>query len=233
MKGMSFEICSFEHYLGIAYPLTMPSASNIVQLRELIAQRFPSVLIKSGCLPTGIPSLDAHLQGGLGKGCITEFIHAGAGGALVLVSLLRAAASANRRVALIDGLDSFDPQPLEAGILSNLLWVRCQTAAQAMRAGDLLLRDGNLPLVLLDLCRNPSAQLRKIPSTNWYRLQRVVEQTSTAFVAFTPSSMIGGARRKLLLRSRFTLDAIDMDQKEILEQVEFSDAWERGKSMSA
>jgi hypothetical protein len=161
----------------------------------------------------------------LWKGAITECISPGAGSAFLLVSLLRAAAAANHRVAFIDGQDCFDPQPLENAVLSHLLWARCQNAGQALRAADLLLRDGNLPLVILDLCRNPASELRRIPLTNWYRLQRIVERTSTAFLAFTPCSLIGGAQAKLILRSRFTLDALEMEESELWEQLEITEAW--------
>jgi len=205
----------------------MPVPNTIVQLRELLAERFPSAPVKPGaCLPTGIAPLDTRLQGGLWKGAITELINPGSGGAFLLVSLLRAAASANHRVAFIDGQDCFDPQPVGNAVLSHLLWVRCQNAVQAVRAADLLLRDGNLPLVVMDLCRNPAAQLRGIPLASWYRLQRVVERTSTAFLVFTPCSLIGSAQVKLLLRSRFTLEALEMEEKQLWDRLELTDAWD-------
>ncbi len=208
----------------------MPAPATVLQLRELLAERFPSAPARAGaCLPTGIAPFDAQLRGGLSKSAITELICPGAGGAFLTVSLLRAAgrreAGAGRRVAFIDGQDCFDPQPLDNAVLSHLLWARCENAAQALRAADLLLRDGNLPLVLMDLCRNPAAELRRIPLTSWYRLQRIVEKTSTAFLAFTPCSLIGGAQVKLRLRSRFTLEALEMEEAQLWEQLEFTEAW--------
>ena len=66
-----------------------------------------------------------------------------------------------------------------------------------MQAADLLLRDGNFPLVILDLVLNPVEELRKIPPSNWYRLQRLVEPAPTAFLVLTPRSMISSAQWKL------------------------------------
>ena len=56
-----------------------------------------------------------------------------------------------------------------------------RNALDAVKAVDLLLRDGNFPLVVLDLVLNDSAELRKIPQTNWYRLQRLVEAATDRF----------------------------------------------------
>ena len=78
-----------------------------------------------------------------------------------------------------------------------------------MQAADLLLRDGNFPLVILDLVLNPVAELRKIPQSNWYRLQRLVEPAPTAFLVLTPRSMISSAQWKLALENRWTLPQLD------------------------
>ena len=52
---------------------------------------------------------------------------------------------------MIDGRDTFDPQSQPPGACDSLLWIRCRAAKDAVRAADLLLRDGNLPLLLIDL----------------------------------------------------------------------------------
>jgi hypothetical protein len=60
-----------------------------------------------------------------------------------------------KKAALIDGADAFEPAGIEPADLRQLLWVPCRKATEAIRAADLLLRDGNLPVVLLDLRLNP------------------------------------------------------------------------------
>ena len=56
----------------------------------------------------------------------------------------------------------------------------------ALQAADLVARDANLGLVMLDLRRAPDADLRRIPGPQWYRLQRAVEPTDLALVVETP-----------------------------------------------
>ena len=101
--------------------------------------------------------------------------------------------------AVIDGRDSFDAAALEPSTLSRLLWIRCHTAEEAVKAGDLVLRDGNLPVVLLDLALNPVAELRKIPAPTWYRFQRIVEQSTATFIVLTPQALIAPAEVRVTL----------------------------------
>ncbi len=116
-------------------------------------------------LITGLPAFDETLGGGLTKGVITELSSAppNAGSASIIAALLQRACRERYFIALIDGRDSFDPQSIGDPALHHLLWVRCHKASEAMQAADLLLRDGNFPLVILDLILNPLAELGRIP----------------------------------------------------------------------
>ncbi len=186
------------------------SSSKIIDLRKLLAERYPQTQIAPAArLLTGIPPLDE--AGGLPKGAITELTspHESAGSARLLHTLLRRAQREREFVALIDGRDSFDPQPLGNECLRHLLWVRCTTALAAVKAADLLLRDGNFPLVILDLVLNSAEELRKIPQTSWYRLQRLAEPLSLAFLVLTRRSVISSAQVKLTLEHRWQLADID------------------------
>lgn len=186
----------------------MAQAEKIIELRQILSERFPEIPRKTrATLSTGIAEFDAALNGGLWKGAITELIApaCSCGSASALRKILLAAALENRWTALIDGADSFVPP----GDLPRVLWVRCRNGGEAMRATDLLLRDGNLPLALLDLRLNPLAELRKIPSTSWYRFQRIVEQSGCAFLVVTRQSLVSSAAVKLVLQNRFTLDALE------------------------
>jgi hypothetical protein len=95
--------------------------------------------------------------------------------------------------------------------LGNLLWIRCAKALEAIQAADLLLRDANFPLVVLDLVLNAADELRKIPQTSWYRLQRLVEATPTAFLVLTRTSMISSAQLKLSLDNAWRLADLEHD----------------------
>lgn len=46
---------------------------------------------------------------------------------------------------LIDGGDSFDPSSLSEAACSRLLWVCCMSMTVRLKAGNLLVRDGNVP----------------------------------------------------------------------------------------
>jgi hypothetical protein len=187
------------------------AGSNIIELRNLLAERFPqSFTQRRARLATAIASLDKATDGGLAKGAITELTspHPSAGSALLIATLLQAARRDGYFIALIDGRDSFDPST-SGGLgndgFHNLLWVRCRRALEAVKAADLLLRDGNFPLVILDLVLNTGDELRKIRQTNWYRLQRLVEPAATAFLVLTREAMISSAQLKLVLENQWQL----------------------------
>lgn len=93
-----------------------------------------------------------------------------------------------------------NPASFPADLLAHLVWVRCaSTTAAALQAADLLTRDANLGLVVLDLRRAPEAELRRIPSTQWYRLQRAVESTNLALVVETPRACVPSAQVRFTL----------------------------------
>ena len=192
----------------------MGRSGKIIDLRNLLAERFPQPPIPlSGRLQTGIASLDSMLNGGLPQGAITELAsrQPSAGTASFISSLLQTAQRHRYFIALLDGRDSFDPGPLGNSCLRHLLWVRCQQALEVMKAADLLLRDGNFPLVIADLVLNPVDELRKIPPTSWYRLQRLVEPRSTAFFVLTRRSMVSSAQLKLALENAWTLQTLEQE----------------------
>jgi hypothetical protein len=198
------------------------AASRIIDLRKLLAERFPQeTLLPADRLVTGLRIFDAALGGGLTQGAITELTSASAnaGSASIIAALLHRACGERYFLALIDGRDSFDPQSIGGSALRHLLWVRCRKAAEAIQAADLLLRDANFPLVILDLVLNPVEELRKISQTNWYRLQRLVEPAPTAFLVLTRHSMISSAQWKLRLENRWTLPQLDVAAADLQAQL--------------
>jgi hypothetical protein len=190
----------------------MSASRQIIDLRNLLAERFQHPPPVAGG-QIRIPFLERATDGGLRKGAITEIIstNASAGSALIIHSLLHIAQRDRFFLALIDGRDSFDVQSVDAGTLQHLLWVRCEKATEAIKAADFLLRDGNFPLVILDLVLNPAEELRRIPATSWYRLQRLVEPAPTAFVVMSRHNMVASARTKIVLENQWTLPDLSED----------------------
>jgi hypothetical protein len=190
----------------------MAMREKIIDLRNLLAIRFPQAPMSVGTrLVTGLASLDQPIGGGLPKGEITELItpRGSAGSASLIHAFIHGVYRDQYFVALIDGRDSFDPCALPNSILRQLLWVRCTNALEAIKAADLLLRDGNFPLVIVDLIFNSAEELRKIPQTTWYRFQRLVESVPTACLILTRYEMVSSAQLKLVLENSWNLETLE------------------------
>jgi hypothetical protein len=192
--------------------MSMAANAKILDLRKLLAERFPRPLITAETrLLTGLPFLDEPIGGGLPHGAITELIspQTSAGSALLIHALIHSACRNNYFLALIDGRDSFDPCGLDNPSLRHLLWLRCTKAYETIKTADLLLRDGNFPLVIVDLVLNAPKELRKIPQTNWYRLQRLIEMVPTACLVLTRYEMVGSAQLKLVLENSWNMESLE------------------------
>ena len=187
---------------------------KIIELRALLARKFPA----SAGPPlqtrrsTGIETFDRCLDGGLPKAALTEVVcpRHGMGSVTIIQALIESTHAAGGHLALVDAGDSFDPDGLSNEQLAALLWVRCHGPEQALKATDLLCRDNNLPLVVLDLMMCSERQVRAIPSTFWYRLQRVAEGNGCVALVFTPISVVGSATCTVRLTRMFELPALDL-----------------------
>ncbi len=201
-----------------------PSNFKILQLRDLLKAQFPEA--HADRLPgrddddakvvTGLPVLDAV---GLEKGMLCEAVaeRASLGSALLITSVLRSIAAMQQYVVLIDGRDAFDPHSLGYEACRYVLWLRCQRAAEAMKAADLLLRDGNLPLVLMDLEWNPRHELGRVPSSSWFRLRTLIEKTDATLLVVTPVQLISSAHLRIKLTNKFTTNDIERPEQELRE----------------
>ena len=148
---------------------------------------------------TGLPPLDAWLDGGFPRGQLSEVIGPRSSGRTsLLLSALAAATARGELVALVDALDMLDVESAAAAAidLDRLLWVRghvvpnpglCRdmnqrALEQAVKALTLVLQAGNFGLVAFDVAGAPSDAIRRLPFTTWLRLQRMVEESQTACV---------------------------------------------------
>lgn len=191
-------------------------------LRQRLAEKFPQAMRAIGGAAgsdlwrTGLSALDEAV-GGLPRGALTEVVCAApsCGGQLLLGALLQAAGEQRGRVAWIDAHDSFDPQSWPQELLAALVWVRCRAANEAMQVTDILARDANLALVLLDLRDASDGELRRIPAPFWYRLQRAVETSEHALVVTTPRAAVPSARLRLVLEQAQGLAALSAPRHEI------------------
>ena len=203
--------------------------TSLVSLRRVLSERFPKAhsgrrrLVASPVLATGIPALDHLLGGGWPKGKLAELVGIGAGSGSVQVThaLLHCIAASGQFLALVDGMDSFDVDAVDAGVLARLLWVRCTRADEALKAADILLRDRNFPFLVVDLKLNPVAQLRKIQSSVWHRFRRLQEQNGTTLLVITPTQLVGGAHCRVRVESKLGMEAMTRPPAELLASLQF------------
>lgn len=202
---------------------------NVVELRRELAEKFPGVRMSAGPRetlvprwPTGLAHWDELLGGGLPKSAITEVVSSGVacGSSLLIAALVQQSCMRGEWLALIDGADSFDPSALANEDLERLLWIRCANAREAIKAADLVLHDGTAALAILDLTFCSPPQMRGVPSSTWFRLERLAENIATALLVLTPQAMISNAEVRLKLEPRYSLESLELPQETLLNQLQ-------------
>lgn len=192
------------------------SGAAISELRRVLADKFPTVAPRpSGILHTGLSSLDS--EGGLSRGAMTELVCSLGCGGLFVEAMIAALVAERCFGALVDAGNAFDAQDNDG--LSRLLWVRCSSPMQAVKAADLIVRDGNLQLVLLDLQAAPLHELRRMPASTWHRFQRIVEPTGTALVVLTCQPVVEGAKVRVATHQRWTVAAMRERRRALWERM--------------
>jgi hypothetical protein len=189
------------------------ASEKLAELRRKLAERFPTApRAAARALHTGLAAID-DTAGGLPLGAVTEIVCTApsCGSHLLLEQLLAATRATRARVALVDAADSFDPSSFPVDLLAHLVWVRC-TPATALSAADLLTRDANLGLVVLDLRHAAERELRRTPASFWYRLQRAAEPTDLAVVVITPRSTVPSAQLRLTLNTSHAAAVLAADR---------------------
>jgi recombination protein RecA len=121
----------------------MSSAAALrLTIERSLERRFPAALTPAPralreVAATGIAEVDAHLEGGLPVGAISELTGPQSSGrtSLTLAFLARRTAE-GRACAWVDANDAFDPESAAASgvLLPQLLWVRCREVAAAAPA---------------------------------------------------------------------------------------------------
>jgi hypothetical protein len=196
------------------------AAALRIQIEDALATRFPAALTPVArtireVAVTGIPAVDALLDGGLPVGAISELVGPECSGRTSLALAFVARRTAAGQVCVwIDAGDAFDPESAVAsGVrLRQLLWVRCRDGAskatvnrwksgekpwtrldQALRATDLLLQAGGFAAIVLDLGSMNPAHGMRIPLASWFRFRQAADRTRCNLVvlgkaAFAQSS---------------------------------------------
>lgn len=201
---------------------------DLQELRQQLRERFPEAHQSTN---SPVPLRNSSGLPDFPVGALTELAPTGpaSGLSLILADLLSEPPNPNqegsspehqtaltaRSLGLIDGCDSFDPASYGPALCSRLLWVRCRQTEESLHCTDLLLRDGNLPLLVLDLQLNPLSELRKIPASSWYRLRNLAKQSGSSLLVFTPRHLVPCAALQLTFDSAFSLADLEKPRTEL------------------
>jgi hypothetical protein len=185
----------------------MPSAAALrIEIEHVLERRFPAALTPvprtiRETATTGIPEVDALLDGGLPVGEISEVTGPKSSGRTSLaLSFLAQQTQDGRVCAWVDTGDTFDPESAAANGVSlrQLLWVRCHSATgpakgkpstrgltqldQALRATDLLLQAGGFAAIVLDLGDTATDDASRIPLATWFRFRQAADRARCCLV---------------------------------------------------
>ena len=135
------------------------SVLQIDKIRRQLREKFPAA--HRDPIPEESSSQATSLE--FSAGHLSEIIspHESAGASLIICELLDQ--KRDLPIALVDSRDTFDPASYGNDNCRHLIWLRCSKTEQALKCTDLLLSDGNLPLILLDLHLVSERELRQIP----------------------------------------------------------------------
>ncbi|MDB4460996.1 hypothetical protein N9029_00600 [bacterium] len=188
------------------------SVSQITDLRKQLQEQFPRAH-RGLDLPkdTELDPLSLSFP----AGTLHELVAPGlcSGVSLMISQLLEH--SRDLPLALIDGRDSFDPASYGSEKCRRLFWIRCREAMQAIQCADLLLRDGNLPLILLDLHLTSARELKRIPNAIWHRFRTESRASGASLLALTPRPCLPSPHSRFTLSSTFTLQNLEMDPPQL------------------
>jgi hypothetical protein len=192
----------------------------IEDLRRQLREKFPQAHVAASMIAEETSDSGQAFDPGLfPPGMISEVV--GAGVSLLVAGLLGEPeeTAALPDFILVDGGDHFDPASFTPQACSRLVWVRCNTAEQMLKATDLLVRDGNIPFILLDTCGIGSRELRGIPSSAWWRLKLAAATGNCRLVVMSPFAQVPCAGVRLALNAKLGLEDFDVPRRELITRL--------------
>jgi hypothetical protein len=192
------------------------AAAVIDELRRKLREKFPEA---HSALPVAAEEPAPELPfdpAFFPTGAISEVVGSGVG--MLVAGLLGepAECAALPDFVLVDGGDGFDPASYSAQACSRLLWVRCLTAEEMLKAADLLVRDGNVPFVLLDTCGIARRDLQAVAGSVWWRLKLAAEASGCRLVVMSSSPQVPCATVRVALTARLGLEDFEVPRREVV-----------------
>lgn len=196
----------------------------IEELRKQLREKFPAA--HAALRPAGPEcpvDVDPFQVATYPLGGLSEVVATGVGSplGLVVAGLLGEPAEVADfpDLVLVDGGDTFDPDSLGEAACSRLLWIRCAAPQDFLKASELLIRDGNLPTILLDAAGLPAKDLRLIPASSWWRLKQAAELSGSRVLVLAPFSIVPCALLRLSLTGALALGDFALTRGELLSRV--------------
>lgn len=194
--------------------------ANIIafaEVRRVLEERFPSQAPR--CERAWEAEWES-LTGAISFRAVTEVCSEEASGRLFVDRVLATARRRGEWIGVVEAGRSFDFHSVRGEGWEKVVVVCARDAEQAVKAADLLVRDGNVPLVLLDLQTAPRRALGRVPASTWHRFQRLVKASGTALVVLTLQPMVEAARVRITLRGRWSLAAMKRPRRELSEELD-------------
>ncbi|MEK7951984.1 hypothetical protein [Luteolibacter soli] len=195
------------------------AAAVIEQLRKQLREKFPQAHVAPPIAAEKPPLTQSLDPGFFPPGEISEVVGSGLG--LLVAGLL----GEPQEMAplpdfiLIDGGDQFDPASFTPEACSRLVWVRCGTAAEMLKATDLVVRDANIPFILLDTCGIGRRELRCIPAPAWWRLKLAAGTGNCRLVVMSPFAQVPCAAVRVVLDSWVRLRDFELPRRELVARL--------------
>lgn len=144
-------------------------------------------------------------------GALWECVGAPAGGGAqtLLEALLLEARQAGKFTALIDVGSGFDVDGLSPGLETGLLWVRCGELRQALRALDIVLRDENFHLVVLDCLGMGAGTAQAAPLTQWHRLRLLAKKRAAPLWVLSEQAQVPSPDERFYLPTAWPFDVLE------------------------
>lgn len=189
--------------------------NQLTQLRSQLAARFPAAM-QADFLRSSASASEA-LE--LCPGKLVELVspEATVGAGLILLHLSQ---QAQGPLAWVDAADGLDLASLPMELRQRVLWLRAQGVNDSLKAADMLLRDGNLQTVLLDLRLVPERQLHGLPSSIWHRLRMLAEKAHAGVAVFTPFQTVGCAAARWSVKGAFDLNSLQHERDVLRGQLQ-------------
>ncbi|GAB4248021.1 MAG: hypothetical protein OHK005_14500 [Candidatus Methylacidiphilales bacterium] len=203
---------------GIPHPdcvvPTEQASPKLVQLKHWLQEHAPHLLHQTvretGRGRTGVPELDRQIGSVWPESGVVEWVRSCPSTGATALLLHLASHQKKGWIAWVD-CNQLDPASCPSGLVSRLLWVRARDGMEVVRAGELLVRDGNVAWVVLDLGEDEEQARVRVPASVWFRLGQVTRQSGRLVVVMTSRARVSGARLRVRFGGARTVEDIDTD----------------------